>query len=80
MRLTGEGTQGRAARERHRVATMMAAGLVLGLTWACASGPDPESSGIPGFEPTVKMVASTPTERFFVIDSNDVVVASRDRT
>jgi len=58
----------------------MSATVVLALGWACASGPDPESSGIPGFDPSVTMVTSTPTERFFVIDSNEVVVASRDRT
>ena len=47
---------------------------------ACSSGPDPESSGIPGFEPTVNMVSFGANDRFFVIDSSDIVVASRDRS
>jgi len=47
---------------------------------ACSSGPDPESSGIPGFEPTVNMVSFGANDRFFVIDSSDVIVASRDRS
>jgi len=54
--------------------------LALGLSWACSSGPDPETSGIPGFEPTMKAFNVGANDRYFVIDSNDVVVVSRDRT
>jgi hypothetical protein len=54
--------------------------LAAALTWACSSGPPPETSGIPGFEPTVKTVAIGANEHFSVIDSNDVVVASRDQS
>lgn len=51
------------------------------LTWACSSGPPPETSGIPGFEPTIKSVQiGTTNEHFSVLDTNDVVVASRDRS
>jgi hypothetical protein len=75
-------TVGSAKREHgsHRRAAVAAAALVLALVVACSSGPDPEYSGIPGFEPTVKMVVANPTDRYFVIDSNEVVVVSRDRT
>jgi len=52
--------------------------LALSTIWACASGSQAESTGIPGFEPTVKTVQVTPSDRFFVLDSNDVVVASPD--
>ncbi|HUQ80153.1 MAG TPA: hypothetical protein VM076_03385, partial [Gemmatimonadaceae bacterium] len=71
-----------AKREQgsHRGAAIAAASLALTLGVACSSGPDPEYSGIPGFEPTVKMVVANPTDRYFVIDSNEVVVVSRDRT
>jgi hypothetical protein len=47
---------------------------------ACASGPDPETSGIPGFEPTVTSFQVGAEDRFFVLDSNDVAVISRDRS
>lgn len=47
---------------------------------ACSSGPDPDSSGIPGFEPTVNMVSIGANDRFFVLDSSDIIVASRDRS
>jgi hypothetical protein len=55
-----------------------AAALALGL--GCASGPDPESSGIPGFEPTVEAYQLGANDRFFALDSNDVIVISRDRS
>lgn len=61
-------------------ATVAAAALAVAVGVGCASGPDPESSGIPGFEPTVKMVTQSPTDRYFVIDSTDIVIVSRDRT
>lgn len=64
---------------RHSLLAVMAA-LLASTALACASGPDPESSGIPGFEPTVSAVPIGTNDRFFVIDSNDVVVASRDRS
>ena len=68
-------------RDGHRSAmAILIAALALGTGLACASGPDPESSGIPGFEPTVKTVPIGPNDRIFVIDSSDVVVASRDRS
>jgi len=54
--------------------------LALALVSACSSGPDPEPSGIPGFEPTIQTHQFTPTDRFFSLDSNDVVVISRDPT
>jgi hypothetical protein len=79
-RFTGGEAQSHVTHGSTRRATVIGAALVLGFGWACASGPDPESSGIPGFEPTVKMVAQSPTDRYFVIDSNEVVVVSRDRT
>jgi hypothetical protein len=59
---------------------MLSMSLMLGVGLACSSGPAPESSGIPGFEPTMEMVTAGPSDRYFVIDSNDVVVTSRDRT
>jgi hypothetical protein len=59
---------------------MASAALVLGLGWACSSGPDPETSGIPGFEPTVHMVTFGTNDRLFVLDSNDVIIVSRDRS
>jgi hypothetical protein len=62
-----------------RPAALMAA-FALAAAVGCSSGPDPESSGIPGFEPTVSMVSFGTNDRFFVIDSSDVVVASRDRS
>lgn len=68
-----------APNSSRRLASLTAAfALALGL--ACSSGPDPESSGIPGFEPTVNVVTFGTNDRFFVIDSNDVIVASRDRS
>jgi len=63
-----------------RVTTLMTAALVTAITWACSSGPPPESSGIPGFEPTIVSVPIGGNDHFSVIDSNDVVVASRDRS
>src|SRR5689334_3133359 len=59
---------------------LVASMLIAGLTWACSSGPPPETSGIPGFEPTIKSVQINATDHFSVIDSNDVVIASRDRS
>jgi hypothetical protein len=47
---------------------------------ACSSGPPPETSGIPGFEPTITSVSIGTNDHFSVIDSNDVVIASRDRS
>ena len=80
-RLTGgERAQRRRIRGRHGNAAALALALVLGMSWACSSGPDPETSGIPGFEPTVKAFNVGPNDRYFVIDSNEVVVVSRDRT
>lgn len=52
--------------------------LLMALGSACASGPSPESSGIPGFEPTITTVQAGPNNQVFVIDSNDVVVAAPD--
>jgi len=54
--------------------------LSLALASSCSSGPDPEPSGIPGFEPTIATHQLTAKDRFFSIDSNDVVVISRDPT
>jgi len=79
-RLRGEQAQQRLAPRPRRTATVLSMGLMLGLGLACASGPDPQSSGIPGFEPTMAMVTAGPSDHYFVIDSNDVIVASRDRT
>ena len=62
-----------------RAAWLTTAALAaLALTTACASGPQPETSGIPGFEPTIKTYQVSPTDRFFAIDSNDVAIISRD--
>jgi hypothetical protein len=58
----------------------IAIAAIVGTTFACASGPDPETSGIPGFEPTFQTVTFGANDRFSVLDSNDVVVASRDRS
>jgi hypothetical protein len=67
-------------RPNVRLASMIAVALVLALGAACHSGPPPESSGIPGFEPTIKAVPIGANDHFSVLDSNDVVVASRDRS
>ena len=80
-RLTGEeAVQRRSTAGRLGKAAVLAMALALGPSWACSSGPDPETSGIPGFEPTITMFTAGATDRYFVIDSNDVVVVSRDRT
>ena len=64
-----------------RVMTVLAIALVAVAAWACSSGPPPETSGIPGFEPTISSVPIAGTnDHFSVIDSNDVVIASRDRS
>jgi hypothetical protein len=63
-----------------RLTSVAGATLVLGLGLACSSGPAPETTGIPGFEPTVKAVPIGTNDHFSVLDSNDVVVASRDRS
>ena len=63
-----------------RVTTLLAAALVTAFAWACSSGPPPETSGVPGFEPTIKAVPIGSNDHFSVIDSNDVVIASRDRS
>jgi hypothetical protein len=65
---------------RARATIVFAAALSATLTWACSSGPPPETTGIPGFEPTIKTYPISPNEHFSVIDSNDVVVASRDQS
>jgi hypothetical protein len=62
------------------VITVLGATLATALAWACSSGPPPETSGIPGFEPTINSVPIGANDHFSVIDSNDVVVASRDRS
>ena len=67
-----------ATPARRAASHTLAALAALVLTTACASGPQPESSGVPGFEPTIKTFQLSPTERFFAIDSNDVAVISRD--
>lgn len=56
------------------------AALSFALAAACSSGPGPETPPIPGFEPTVRTVQVGATDRLFMIDSNDVVVVSRDRS
>lgn len=65
---------------RARATIVSAMALAATLAWACSSGPPPETSGIPGFEPTIKSVPIGTNDHFSVIDSNDVVVASRDRS
>lgn len=65
---------------RARATTVFAVALAATLAWACSSGPPPETSGIPGFEPTIKTYPVSATEHFSVIDSNDVVIASRDQS
>jgi hypothetical protein len=65
---------------RARATTVFAVALAATLAWACSSGPPPETSGIPGFEPTIKTYPISATEHFSVIDSNDVVIASRDQS
>jgi hypothetical protein len=69
-----------AAHDRARATIVFAAALAATLAWACSSGPPPETSGIPGFEPTIQSVPFGQNQHFSVIDSNDVVVASRDRS
>ena len=66
------------ARERRAAWLTIAALAAIATTTACASGPQPETSGIEGFEPTIKTFQISPTDRFFAIDSNDVAVISRD--
>jgi hypothetical protein len=65
---------------RARTTIVFAGALAATLTWACSSGPPPETSGIPGFEPTIKTYPISASEHFSVIDSNDVVIASRDQS
>lgn len=65
---------------RHRATIVLALALSATLTSACHQGPPPETSGIPGFEPTIQSVPIGPNEHFSVIDSNEVIVASRDRS
>lgn len=67
-----------AAAPRTSRALMAAVGAAIAITAACSSGPQPETSGIPGFEPTIQTHQLTPNDRFFAIDSNNVVVISRD--
>jgi len=69
-----------AVRPIGRLASVTAVTLLLGVALACSSGPAPETSGIPGFEPTMKTVAIGANDHFSVIDSSDIVVASRDRS
>jgi len=65
---------------RPRATILLALALLPALAWACHQGPPPETSGIPGFEPTIKSVPIGPNEHFSVIDSNEVIVTSRDRS
>jgi hypothetical protein len=69
-----------AAHDRARATIVFAVALAATLAGACSSGPPPETSGIPGFEPTFKTLPIGTNDHFSVIDSNDVVVASRDRS
>ena len=71
---------GSAPRRKARITTVLTVVLAAGTSWACSSGPPPETSGIPGFEPTIASVPIGTNDHFSVIDSNDVVVASRDRS
>lgn len=75
-----EPSKGSPRRRNARLLTLFAVTLAATLAWACSSGPPPETSGIPGFEPTIKTVPVGSTDHFSVIDSNDVMVASRDRS
>jgi hypothetical protein len=65
---------------RLRATILLAVVLSATLAGACHQGPPPESSGIPGFEPTIQSVPIGQNEHFSVIDSNEVIVASRDRS
>lgn len=65
---------------RARATIVFAVALAAMLAWACSSGPPPETSGIPGFEPTIKTYPISANEHFSLIDSNEVVIASRDRS
>ncbi|MDF2775115.1 MAG: hypothetical protein K0S86_4615 [Geminicoccaceae bacterium] len=67
-----------AATPRTSRTLMAAVGAAIAITAACSSGPQPETSGIPGFEPTIQTHQLTPNDRFFAIDSNNVVIISRD--
>ena len=69
-----------ALHNRPRATILLALALSATLAWACHQGPPPETSGIPGFEPTIQAVPIGPNEHFSVIDSNEVIVASRDRS
>ena len=75
-----EPPMGSVQRRRARATTPIAVTVAAAIAWACSSGPPPETSGIPGFEPTIKSVPIGATDHFSVIDSNDVIVASRDRS
>src|SRR5215218_8728742 len=63
-----------------RLTSLASATFLLALALACSSGPPPETTGIPGFEPTVKVVPIGANDHFSVLDSSDIVVASRDRS
>ena len=82
--MTGHGTAEVQGRRPNRPLVVrlstIAAAATIGTALACASGPDPETSGIAGFEPTFQSVTFGANERFSVLDSNDVIVASRDRS
>ena len=67
-----------AFRRTPRVMTLLVTIVAAATAWACSSGPAPDTSGIPGFEPTITSVPIGTNDHFSVIDSNDVVVASRD--
>src|SRR3954469_13572499 len=69
-----------APDHRRRATILLALALSATLTSACHQGPPPETSGIPGFEPTIQSVPIGPNDHFSVIDSNEVIVASRDRS
>ena len=53
-----------------RATILLALALSATLAWACHQGPPPETSGIPGFEPTIQSVPIGKDEHFSVIDSN----------
>lgn len=72
------GTTLNESRARRARASLTCTALLLAVGAACASGPPVESSGIPGFEPTIKTIQVNANTNVFVLDSNDVVVAAPD--
>ena len=61
--LTAAAAQNRSARP-----TLVVIGTALALAAGCSSGPQPETSGVPGFEPTIQTHQLTPTDRYFSLD------------